>query len=50
VICVSGENRDPPGSPPQCSQAEAGGKIKAHNVATKAMNRRTGFRILTPQA
>src|SRR3954471_2752086 len=52
VIWLSGENRDPPRSPPQCSQAEAGSKtkIKAQKMATQEMNRRTGFRILPPQA
>src|SRR6478752_207172 len=52
VIWLSGENRDPPRSPPQCSQAEAGSKTrtKAQKMATKEMNRRTGFRILPPQA
>src|SRR5437762_4304486 len=52
VIWLSGENRDPPRSPPQCSQAEAGSKIKkkAQKMETKEMNRRTGFRILPPQA
>src|SRR3954464_14838951 len=52
VIWLSGENRDPPRSPPQCSQAEAGSKIeaKAKKMVTKEMNRRTGLRILPPQA
>src|SRR3954471_5503494 len=50
VIWLSGENRDPPRSPPQCSQAEAGSEMKAQKTATKEMNRRVEFRILPPQA
>jgi hypothetical protein len=44
VIWLSGENRDPPRSPPQCSQAEAGGE-SGQKMETKEMNRRNGFRI-----
>src|SRR4051794_28915681 len=50
VIWLSGENRDPPRSPPQCSQAETGSAIPVQEMATTQVNRQTGFCILPPQA